>query len=554
MLMARSNRRGGRRTHRLMLVALLVASTLPVLDNAPALADPGDEIVITGGGWGHGIGFSQYGARGQAIEGRTGEEIVEYYYTGSTVIDLPTLLPEDHFIVADTSPVWISLERNATTFRFHAWDGPIEVCHPGNGGCSLAAQPGESWQFVVLGNGSCRFKKNGSNATPGAGPCNGTIRGLSPTGGKVDLDDQPSTRDDYARGRIQLRTPDGGQTVHASLEIGLERYLYGLAEVPSSWETEALRAQAIAARSYAAYKTHLYGPEESMSESRKDQCWCHMFATVADQSFIGWDREDEEDEQPWVEAVESTRDLVASHPDASQSDIVAGFYSSSTGGATQNNEDVWGGAPVSYLRSVPDPWSNDPAVGNPFDTWSFSFSEFELANTFGLDGVSGLDVLSRFESGAPRKIRITGRLNGSNTRIIKTGAEVKAELGLTGRHIWRIDHGSMDWVTGDFDGNGTGDPAVLLGATGAWFEFSDTGKTRHWVNLQDNATIRDPLAGDFDGDGDTDAAIRRSSTGGRVVGLVDRGEVQHRRLGGWCARSGGMGWRCSRRLRRRRAG
>ena len=89
-----------------------------------------------------------------------------------------------------------------------------------------------------------RFRTDGSNATVNAGPCTGTIRGLTAEGSKVDLDDQPSTRDTYARGQIQLRTPDAGGSVHASLEIGMDKYLFGLAEVPASWETEALRAQA----------------------------------------------------------------------------------------------------------------------------------------------------------------------------------------------------------------------------------------------------------------------------------------------------------------------
>ena len=49
----------------------------------PAVA--GDsEVDIEGGGWGHGIGMSQFGAYGQALEGRTAEEIVGHYYTGSS--------------------------------------------------------------------------------------------------------------------------------------------------------------------------------------------------------------------------------------------------------------------------------------------------------------------------------------------------------------------------------------------------------------------------------------------------------------------------------------
>ncbi len=524
MGMEASNQRKGRRAILVVLTLALVISpaVVPLGGTPSALAAGGEErVVIRGAGWGHGIGMSQYGARGQAIEGHTASEIVEHYYTGSTVAALDSLLPEGHFLTDDTSPLWISLERNTKTFRFRATDGPIEMCHPTNGGCSLTAQPGQSWTFETLGNGSCRFRVNGSNATGSSGPCTATIRALSPTAGKAVLDDQPSTRDTYARGRIQLRSADDGATVHASLEIGIERYLYGLFEVPDWPEAEALKAQAIAARSYAAYKAQLYGPEATMSESRRSQCWCHLYATVADQSFIGWNREDLEppQEQRWVDAVDATAGLVVSHPAASQNNVVAAFYSSSTGGATQNNEDVWGGSPVDYLRSVPDPWSIDPAVGNPFDSWTFTFSEAQLAAKLGLDAVSGLDITARHDSGAPSKIRITGRLDGKRYSEVWAGATVKSTLGLTGRHIFSIDHGSAHLVGGDFDGNGTGDVAALLGATGAWFEFSDAGRARAWANHNSNATIEDPLTGDFDGNGIGDIVIRRSNNGARIVGL-----------------------------------
>jgi SpoIID/LytB domain protein len=525
MGMTRRNTSKGRHAVLITLSLALVVSPAitPLGGLAPALAaGESDEVVIEGGGWGHGIGMSQYGAQGQALEGRTATEIIEHYYTGATVADLGAVLPQAHFLSADNSPLWISLERNATTFRFGAIDGPIELCHNSNGGCSLTARPGEKWTFRVVGNGRCRFTVDGANATPRAGPCEATIRSLSPSAGKAVLHDQPSTRDTYARGRVQLRSPDGGSSIHASLELGMQSYLFGLFEVPDWFETEALRAQAIAARSYAAYKAQLYGPEEEMTATRKTQCWCHLYATVADQSFIGWLREDDAAEEPWHRAVMSTNGLVVSHPKASQNDVVAAFYSSSTGGATQNVEDVWGGSPVEYLRSVPDPWSVDPAVGNPFASWRFSFSETELAAALGLDAVSGLDIVTRHDSGAPSRIRITGRLDGKRYKEVWTGAEVKSTLGLTGRHIFSIDHGSATWVTGDYDGNGTGDAAALMGATGAWFEFSDRGRARDWAIHGDNGTIENPLSGDFDGDGRDDVVIRRSDTGARIVGLGAR--------------------------------
>ena len=64
------------------MILLLVAATLALLP-APALA--GRTVVISGGGWGHGIGMSQYGAYGRALNGQSASGILEHYYSGARV-------------------------------------------------------------------------------------------------------------------------------------------------------------------------------------------------------------------------------------------------------------------------------------------------------------------------------------------------------------------------------------------------------------------------------------------------------------------------------------
>src|SRR5690606_5358082 len=73
--------------------------------------------------------------------------------------------------------------------------------------------------------------------------------------------------------------------------------------------------------------------------------------------------------------------------------VVQAYYSSSTGGRTQNNEDVWSGAPVPYLRSVDDPWSLDSR--NPRASWEKVVSGVALAAAFGLSDVARLDLSRR---------------------------------------------------------------------------------------------------------------------------------------------------------------
>jgi len=48
----------------------------------------GDQVVIRGGGWGHGVGLCQWGARGMALEGKSGREILAHYYPGATLVRL----------------------------------------------------------------------------------------------------------------------------------------------------------------------------------------------------------------------------------------------------------------------------------------------------------------------------------------------------------------------------------------------------------------------------------------------------------------------------------
>ena len=86
----------GRRWIRpLRLLALVVALALAVASPAPARADVlplqgGQTIRIEGQGWGHGVGMSQWGARGRALAGQTADQIVRAYYTGIDITDSPT--------------------------------------------------------------------------------------------------------------------------------------------------------------------------------------------------------------------------------------------------------------------------------------------------------------------------------------------------------------------------------------------------------------------------------------------------------------------------------
>lgn len=510
-------------TKRLLTAILLAIATqlASMLTPAVAAASAEEELIIEGGGWGHGIGMSQYGAFGQALEGQTAEEIVGYYYSGSSTAQIVDQVGADSWLLTDPSPLWVNLLADRTVFRFSAVGGPLTVCQTGAGGCILTANPGESWRFVALGNGTCRWTADGAEVTEPA-TCRATVKRLRPNAGHIVIAGLDPGRDEFARGTIQVRTPNDGASFHVVLRIKLEDYLYGLAEVPFSWHEEALRAQALAGRSFATWKLLNNGPEPAMSQARRQQCWCQLYATVVDQSYSGWANEAANGADRWRGAVDSTAQTVITHPAASQANIVAAFYSSSTGGRTENKEDVWGGSPVPYLQSQADPWSQDPAVRNPFAKWAFPFTESELAATYGLDKVDGVEIHERFDSGTPQLMHVHGRLAGEQVTITTSGPSMYSELSLRGRHIRAIDYGPIPAVAGDFTGDGRGDVAMVTAFNRAWWIGASTpGRfaMAPWNNHRANNALHHVVSGDFNGDGKQDVAALQAGTGKLLVGL-----------------------------------
>ncbi|NND04087.1 MAG: SpoIID/LytB domain-containing protein [Acidimicrobiia bacterium] len=506
-------------THRLKAVWLALFCLVTGMA-VPALASEEPVVVVEGGGWGHGIGMSQYGAYGQALEGASGEEIVGHYYSGSSTAQIVDQVGSEHFVIADPTPLWVGMLTNKSRVKFEAVGGSLTACHNGSGGCSFPVSPGENWAFVTLGDETCQLTKDGE-AVSSPGECQGQVRGMTPGGAHIVLPALDAGRDEFARGKLMIRTPDQGTRLHASLQLNLEQYLYGLAEVPFSWHPEALRAQALAGRSYATWRLISRGPVADFDNDRKATCWCHMYATTADQSYSGWANEAATGASNWKSAVDSTAGKVITHPDASQANVVAAFYSSSTGGRTENNEDMWGGSAVSYLRSQPDPWSQKPEVNNPFGVWEFPFTEQALSDAYGVDSVHGLEVIDRFASGTPKTVHIYVRSDGTNQTIVTSGPGMYTTLGLRGRNVGKFDYGAISGIVGDFTGDGKADIANVTPFNQTWWvgkATSNSFKESVWLNQGANVGLAYSVSGDFNGDGFADFVGYQASSGKVLFG------------------------------------
>ncbi len=201
-----------------------------------------------------------------------------------------------------------------------------------------------------------------------------------------------------------------GDDVLVVNDIGLERYLYGVvpAEMPSAWPVEALRSQAVVARSYALTSRRPTEPFDVYADTRSQ-----AYRGVAGETARTTD------------AVRATSGTVLMFGTS----IARTFFHSSSGGRTAAVEEVFGGPPVPYLVSVPDPYDRL----SPHHDWTVTLSDEEVAHRLGavvLGDLVDVTVTARTASGRAAAVRVTGTLG---TRDLP-GTTARSLLGL--RSAW----------------------------------------------------------------------------------------------------------------------
>ena len=484
-------------------VILLATQSVPV-----AAAD----VTIEGGGWGHGIGMPQYGAKAMAESGSSGEEIVEYFYTGAEIG-----MVGEGAVVGHADPLRIGLAQSSLVQPFSVSGGPVQLCLEGN--CDLEAAPGDGvdWSLQWVDDQCQYFDDSTPLGEPGA--CEGGMTWSDGT--LITFPDIGTTGRTIAHGNLQFTAaPTTG--FHLVAEMGLEPYLYGLGEMPSSWHHEAMVAQAIASRTYAVYKAWVYRDLETQTpvhnELRWEACACHLFGSTLDQKYVGWAKESEPTwGAKWVAAVDDSAGKVATH-DYSGGRALQAYYYSSSGGATENNEDVWGGTPFPYLRSVSDPgpttWAGDEVV---------TLAGSVFASLLGFDEVFAADLVSFYDSGSPSNVEVTGLEDGDLKTESFTGVELRTILGLRSQHITDIlglEGLLEEAVSGDFDGDGKDDLGSFYPATGEWRVSESTGSgftSSVWTTFSTKSGWTSQVVGDFNGDGKDDIGNYHPVTGNWVV-------------------------------------
>lgn len=152
---------------------------------------------------------------------------------------------------------------------------------------------------------------------------------------------------DYTQfGKIKLYHTKTGEIE----EIPIDEYLYGVvsSEMPVKYEIEALKAQAVVARTYTIYQiTHSKGKHNNADICDNYAC-CQAWISKEDR-FAKWDELDAENNwKKIVNAVNSTQGKVITY----NGDVIDAFFHSNSGGITETASNVWGGQNFPYLKSV----------------------------------------------------------------------------------------------------------------------------------------------------------------------------------------------------------
>ncbi len=364
---------------------------------------PPPSVTFYGHGYGHGVGMSQYGAKGRALAGQTAPQILAHYYAGTTLGTLSTATSIRVLVLSGLRPT------AASPARFYGRNGPwtidgVSPIFPADALLRLVppVAPATAWHLWVRAADG-RLLLNTSTTT------GFRLRPASSATG-LQVWSKPTIYDQY-RGAIRVRLTSTG-ILSAVNETSLELYLRGVvpAEMPYTWPTEALRAQAIASRSYAARRLHPATGTYDVTDGSSSQVY---------RGVLG-------ERSATTAAVTATAGRVLRSGTA----IANALYHSDGGTATENNENVWTSAtgaivsaPTSYLRGSADRNAAGVAfdAGAPRASWrTAAYTLGQLTTIFAADprtavgALASLDLSRRGVSGRLISVTLKGSL-GSKT-------------------------------------------------------------------------------------------------------------------------------------------
>ncbi len=368
---------------RLRLTALFLFFLL-----APG-AQAGVRWDVVGHGFGHGVGMSQYGAYGYAKHGKGYRFILGHYYSGTTIGTLSG--PRIVRVLLDVSGGDIGFSGATSA-------------------CGKALDPGRGYEAHRAGS-SVRLRNSGGRPIAN---CGHILRAAGK--GRIAIAGKPF------RGALEVvPTESDAGSLNEINALPVDQYVKGVIpnESPPSWPQAELRAQAVAARSFALTGA-VGGNGFDLYDDTRSQVYEGISSETASTN----------------EAAEATRGQVVMYGGK----IAETYFSACSGGQTESVQNVFFGPTIPYLVGVPDPY--DGAC--PLHNWKLEFSGPEISSRLGA-----------YLNGRLKQVVITKR--GVSPRI------VEAKL---------IGTGGVTKVRGD-------QLESALGSYSTWMEFRKlvNGKT-----------------------------------------------------------------------------
>jgi stage II sporulation protein D len=361
----------------------LGASQLALALGAPS-AQAASTFYITGGGNGPGIGMSQYGAYGYALHGWTYSQILAHYYQGTAI--------------GATNPSQIM--RVLITVGSPSFSGASEAT--GVNGHTTQLSLSQNYKVRNSSKGQLQIYNQSGAAVATFNPPL-SVSGSGPV---------YSAWHGWYRGALEFRP--AGTSVQTVNAVDLEDYVRGVvsAEMPSSWSAQALEAQAVAVRTYAI-TTSVDGNGYSLYSDTRSQMYRGVAAETSSTDA----------------AVAATHGQVVTY----HGTPAVTFYSASSGGYTEDIQNVWlGSTPEPWLTGVPDPY--DDSGDNPYYRWSEQLSMSDAAARLGSlvkGSFEGIEVTQRGVS--PRVV--SANVLGSAGSTAVTGPQLQGVFGLLSTYM-----------------------------------------------------------------------------------------------------------------------
>lgn len=356
--------------HLIATLAVALVALLAGADHAQA-----GKWKVKGAGWGHGIGASQWGTQGFASKkNKSYRWILRHYYRGTKIGQ------------AKTKRIRVLVGSGLGSVSF---SGAKKACGR-KVSKSKTYSASQSGGRVRLHNSSGKVKKTCGSKLVAKG-------GRSLTIGRSAY-----------RGKLVVR-PSGG-SLNAINHVSLDDYVKGVVpnESPSSWDMDALKTQAVTARSYIL-ATGVDGDGFDAYDDTRSQVYG---GKATEQSSTN-------------KAVRQTKGEVV----YSRGQVAPTFYFSTSGGRTEAIENVWGSSPQAHLKSERDPFDDL----SPYHRWKVSYSRAGLQADLG-DWVKGkLRKVKILKTGdSPRVVR--AKIVGTGGKTVVSGSDIQIRLGL--RSTW----------------------------------------------------------------------------------------------------------------------